>query len=79
MFSIPSAWIADYLFMNEIASINIIRKSFAFVSQFGTGICLIGLSFTDCNQTKSVIWLCLAVMFSGANNAGINVSLEFFL
>jgi len=77
LFSIPSAWLADYLTNNKIAQRGVIRKSFALLSFLGPGFCLIGLSFTGCNQTMSVVWVCLSGMFTGANNSGVNVSSYF--
>jgi hypothetical protein len=77
-FSIPVAWIADGLSSKDILSRGTIRKSFAMVAMFGPAVCLIGLSFTGCNQALSVVWLCLAVMISGAHNSGINVRMIIF-
>ena len=75
-FSIPAAWLADGLVKKEIVSTGKIRKSFALVATLGPSVCLIGLSFTNCNQALSIVWLCLAVMLSGANNSGMNVSIR---
>jgi len=76
IFSIPSSWLADRLSRKEIISRGVLRKSFAAVALFGPVLCLIGLSFTRCNQTLSIVWLCLAVMLSGANNSGTNVCID---
>ena len=73
LFSMPSAWLADKLSAKQVASKGIIRKSFAVVSMLGPALSLIGLSFSGCNQTLAIVWLCLAVMFKGAHNSGINV------
>jgi ACS family sodium-dependent inorganic phosphate cotransporter len=76
IFSIPAAWVADGLVRKEIAARGIIRKSFALVASLGPALCLVGLSFTNCNQALAIVWLCIAVMLSGANNSGMNVKLQ---
>ena len=73
-FSLPAAWLADGLITKLVNSRGIIRKTFAVVGLVGPAVCLVGLAFTECNQALAVVWLCLAVMFTGAHNSGMNVS-----
>ena len=73
-FSFPAAWLADGLINKLVKSRGIIRKTFVVVALFGPAVCLVGLAFTECNQALAVVWLCMAVMFTGAHNSGMNVS-----
>ena len=72
-FSLPAAWLADGLINKMVTKKGIIRKSFATVALVGPALCLICLAFTGCNQALAVVWLCMAVMFAGAHNSGMNV------
>ena len=46
---------------------------FTIIGLIGPSIFFVVLAFTKCNPTLAVVWLCVAVMLYGANNAGMNV------
>ena len=71
--SFPVGIVADYLgnrgYLTKLQS----RRLFTSLGFFGTGGCLVWLSFTGCHKDQVIAALCVAMAFYAGNYAGFFV------
>ncbi len=75
LFGIGNGKVADMLIDRKPfgLTLTMTRKIMNTVGHWGPALAILGLAFTGCNPTMSVVWLCIAVMLNGAAISGFQV------
>lgn len=68
--SFPVGYLADWIARKRLLSKRDSRRLFTCVGFFGSGSCLIWLSFTGCHKEQVIAALCIAMGFYAGNYAG---------
>ena len=69
-FAIIVSFLADQAISKNFLRTGIVRRISNTIAHSGTAFCLIGICFTGCNQTATIVLLTLAITMQGALYSG---------
>ena len=69
-FAVIVSFLADQAISKNLLRTGIVRRISNTIAHSGTAFCLIGICFTGCNQTATIVLLTLAITMQGALYSG---------
>jgi len=74
VFSISSGWVTDWLMERGILSRTSTRRLALAMGLCGSGLAMVGLCLTGCDQAMATMWMCLSVGVNGIAVSGWQVN-----